>query len=56
MIEFGLYQSHGNRGSVGRVFALRWCRWGGIGGLDQGLEGWGGVMYVCVVSLDYLCR
>ena len=28
----------------------------GVGGeaLDQGLEGWGSVMYV--VSLDYLCR
>ena len=24
--------------------------------LGQGLGGWGGVMYVCVVSLDYLCR
>ena len=22
----GLYQSCGNRGSVGRVFGLRWCR------------------------------
>ena len=27
-----------------------------VGGLDQGLEWWGGVMSVCVVSLDYLCR
>ena len=26
------------------------------GGLDQGLRGWSCVMYVCVVSLDYLCR
>ena len=26
-----------------------------VGGLDQGLEGWGGVMSVCVVSQDYLC-
>ena len=43
---FGLYQSCGNRGSVGRVsvFWLRWCMW--VGGLDQGLEGWGGVMSV----------
>ena len=24
----GLYQSCGNRGSVGRVSVLRWCRWG----------------------------
>ena len=33
---------------------------GGVGGdwvsgLGQGLGGWGGVMSVCVVSLDYLC-
>ena len=35
-------------GSVGRVsvFWLRWCGWGVGRGLDQGLEGWGGV--VCV--------
>ena len=26
-----------------------------VGGLGQGLEGWGGVMSVCVVSLDALC-
>ena len=26
-----------------------------VGGLVQGLVGWGGVMHVCVVSLDYLC-
>ena len=32
-IGFGLYQSCGNRGSVGcvSVFGLRWCRWGGVG-------------------------
>ena len=44
------------------VFGLRWCgtlggvggHW--IGGLDQGLEGWGGVMSVSVVNPDYLCR
>ena len=44
-IGFGLYQSCGNRGSVGRV-----CFGGGgvgsvggewVVGLDQGLEGWG---------------
>ena len=45
MIGFGIYQSCGNRGSVGRmsVFGLRWCEWcrWGVGwGLDQGLEGW----------------
>ena len=27
-IGFGLYQSCGNIGSVGRVFWLLWCRWG----------------------------
>ena len=26
-----------------------------VGGLDQGLEGWGGVMSVWVVSMDFLC-
>ena len=46
-IGFGLYQSCGNRGSVGRVFGCGDV--GGVGGewvgsLDQGLEGWGGVM------------
>ena len=39
-----LYQSCGTRGSVGRVFWLRLCRW--VVGLDQGLEGCGGVMFV----------
>ena len=29
---------------------------GCVGGLEQGLEEWGGVMYERVVSLDYLCR
>ena len=37
---FGLYQFCGNKGSVGRVFGLRWCRPRVVGGLDQGLEGW----------------
>ena len=27
-----------------------------MGGLDQGLGGWCGVMSVCVVSLNSLCR
>ena len=47
-IEFGLYQSYGNRGSVGPVslFGLRWCRQEVGGDLGQGLEGWGGVMSV----------
>ena len=53
-IGFGLYQSCGNRGSVGHVsaFWLWWCGWG----VGRGLGGVGGVMSVCVVSLDYLCR
>ena len=47
-IWFGLYQSYGNRGSVGRV-SLLGC--GGVGGewvegLEQGLAEWGGVMAV----------
>ena len=35
-------------GSIGRVsvFWLQLCRWGWVGGLDQGLEGCGGVMSV----------
>ena len=51
-IGFGLYQLCRNRRSVGRVsvFELRWCRWGvggeWVGCLDQGLEGWSGVMSV----------
>ena len=49
---FWLYQSCGNRGSVGRisVFGLRRCRWT-VGGV---LGPWSGRM--CVVSLDYLYR
>ena len=39
-IGFGLYQSCGNRGSVGRVSVGEW-----VGGVDQGLEG---LCYVCV--------
>ena len=50
-IGLGLYQSFGNRGSVGRVsvFWLRWCgwcRWRVGRALDHGLEGWYGVMSV----------
>ena len=46
-IGFGLYQSCGNRGSVGRVsvFWLRWFRWGVGRGLGPGS---GGGCYVCV--------
>ena len=48
---FGLYQSCGNRGSVGRVSVFSFGGEGGVGGewlggLDQGLEGW-----VCVMSI-----
>ena len=49
IIGFGLYQSCGDRGSVGRVSVLRWCgwcSWGGVGGLDQDRERWGGVRSV----------
>ena len=47
-IGFGLYQSCGNRGSVERVFGLRWCRMGvGMGmGLGPGYVGVGGVLSV----------
>ena len=65
-IGFGLYQSCGDRGSVGLVFWLRWCRW--VVGLDQCRERWGGVMpvrvwilcvdgrsrYLCIVLGGYL--
>ena len=46
-IGFELYQSCGRRGSDGGVsVGLRWCgEW--VGGLDQGLEGWGGVCMSC---------
>ena len=36
----------GREGGVGREW---------VGNLSQALGGWGGVMSVCVVSLDYLC-
>ena len=46
-IGFGLYQSCWNRGSVARLFGLRWC---------QRVSGWGLLSYVCVcLSLDSLC-
>ena len=44
--RIGFYQSCGNRGSVGRVFGLRLCRWGVGRGLGQGLQGLSGVMSV----------
>ena len=49
-IGLELYQSCGNRGSVGRVFWLRWCgwyRWGVGRGLGPG-SGGVGWCYVCV--------
>ena len=60
-IGFDLYQSCGNRGSVGRVsvFGLRncgLCREECVGGLGQGMGGWDCVMSVCAVSLDYFSR
>ena len=33
-----------------------WVGWPGLVGLGQGLGGCGRVMYMCVVSLDSLCR
>ena len=50
-IGFGVCQSCGNRGSVGRVSVFGFGGVGGVGGewlggLDQGLEGWGCVMSV----------
>ena len=53
-IGFGLYQSCGDRGSVGHV-SVFWLRGWGVGrGLGQG-SGAVGWCYVCV-SLDSLCR
>ena len=58
-IGFGLYQLCWNRGSVGHVsvfwlLGCGWCRreWPrGWRGLDQGLRGWSGVIYVCCVII-----
>ena len=41
-IGFGLYQSRRNRGKVGYV-SVFWLRWFWVGGLGQGLRGWGDV-------------
>ena len=49
-IGFGLYESYGNRRSVGRVsvFGLLWCGWC-MWGVGRGLgPGSGGVCYVYV--------
>ena len=48
-IGFGLHHSCGNRGSVGRCLCFGYGGVAGgdwVGGLDQCLEGWGGVMSV----------
>ena len=47
-------------GKVGYVSVFwLWCSWWclgeWVGGLVQGLGGWGVVLSVCVVSLDSLC-
>ena len=60
-IGFGLYQFWRNMGKVGyvSVFWLWWCGWcwGRVGGwLGPGSRRVGGVMSVCVVSLESLCR
>ena len=54
-MRFGLYQSCGNRGSVGRVsvFWLRWCgwcRWEVSRGLDLG----GAVLCLCEFGFSVL--
>ena len=48
-IEFGLYQSCGNRSSVGRVsvIGLRWCRWG----VDRELGPGSGGVVLCLCEL-----
>ena len=49
-IGFGLYQSSGNRESVGSMsmFGLWWCGWEEDRGLEQGLEEW---VVLCVCEL-----
>ena len=50
IIGFGLYQSSGDRGSVGHVCVCFGCGGVGggewVGGLDKGRERWGGIMSV----------
>ena len=54
-IGCGLYQSFGNRGSVGRVSVFRLCMRRVGRGLGTGPERvrW---CYVCMSCLDFLCR
>ena len=42
----------------GAVVLVGWVviGWGVVRRLGPGFGGWGCVMFVCVVSLDYLCR
>ena len=57
-IGFGLYQSSGDRGVLDICLYFGCGGVGGewVGGLDQDRERWGGVMSVCGVSLESLCR
>ena len=52
-IGFGLYQSSGDRGSVGHVsvFWLRWCRWG-VGRGELGFLNCDNVC-MCVVNKQF---
>ena len=61
----GLGLGFSNTVGTGEVLDVCLCFGGGcvggvggecVGGLDQSLAGWGGVMSVVFVSLDYLCR
>ena len=51
-IGFELYQSRRNRGVWNVCMVLG--EW--VDDLGQGLGWWSGVMYLCVVSLDFLCK
>ena len=57
-IEFDLYQSCGNMGSVGRVSVFSCGDVGGVGGSGARARVWKGgvVLSVCILSLDYLCK
>ena len=49
-LGLGFTNSGGTWGKWGLCFGC-----GGVGGEWMGLGGWGGVTYVCLVSLDSLC-
>ena len=58
-IGFGLYESCGNRGSVGHVSVIGCGSVGGVGGewvgdVDQGLEGWV-VLCLCELGVWIIC-